>query len=27
VTSASRAVRNSARRVARQLLAPPEPTK
>ena len=27
VTSASRAVRNSARRVARQLLAPPEPTR
>jgi len=27
VTSASRAVRNSARRVARQLLAPPEPAK
>ena len=27
VTSASRAVRNSSRRVARQLLAPPEPAK
>ena len=27
VTSAARAVRNSSRRVARQLLAPPEPTK
>ena len=27
VTSASRAVRNSARRIARQLLAPPETTK
>jgi transcriptional regulator of nitric oxide reductase len=27
VTSASRAIRNSARRVARQLLAPPEPAK
>jgi len=27
VTSASRAVRNSARRVARQLLAPPEPAR
>jgi NosR/NirI family transcriptional regulator, nitrous oxide reductase regulator len=26
VTSASRAVRNSARRIARQLLAPPEPS-
>jgi NosR/NirI family transcriptional regulator, nitrous oxide reductase regulator len=27
VTSASRAVRNSSRRIARQLLAPPEPAK
>lgn len=27
ITSASRAVRNSARRIARQLLAPPEPAK